>query len=454
MKTQSYGQNSRRAFLKELRKIVDNADVILHVLDARDPAGTRSTAIEEMILSNAGKKLVYVLNKADLVPRQVLSGWLQYLRQYHPAVPFKCNTQSQKGNLGRTSGKIGKLDDNALLSHQAIGVEELLGLMKNYCRNNGGQAKASISVGVVGMPNVGKSSLINSLTRTRAVNVSSTPGHTKIMQEVILDKNIRLLDSPGVVFADADQGSTVLRNCVNVEEMEDVVSPVEEILNRCPATYLMQLYGIPKFSPQDTIGFLALVARSTGKLKKGGIPHTDAAARGILHDWNNGKIKYYCKPPDMKAKSSASRIAEEQASGDTMILSSYSDGLDLDNMQDSDIQVLDALHAVDNVAFIPMETRQFVGGEGGVGDSDMEGEEESAPAPSIRASRSRSSSKTSISTTTRSSKASMSEDSAMTSGRQVQKKDKKKNAKEERRSKRGVLSEPAEDYDFDRDFQY
>jgi nuclear GTP-binding protein len=453
MKTQSYGQNSRRAFLSELRKIVDSADVILHVLDARDPAGTRSTAIEEMVLSHSGKKLVYVLNKADLVPRQVLSGWLQYLRQYHPAVPFKCNTQSQKGNLGRTSGKIGKLDDNALLSHQAIGVEELLGLMKNYCRNDGGQTKASISVGIVGMPNVGKSSLINSLTRTRAVNVSSTPGHTKLMQEVILDKNIRLLDSPGVVFADADQGSTVLRNCVNVEEMEDVVTPIEEILNRCPAAYLMQLYAIPKFSAQDTMGFLALVARSTGKLKKGGIPHTDAAARGILHDWNNGKIKYYCKPPDMKAKSSASRIAEEQARGDTMILSSYSDGLDLDNMQDGDIQVLDALHAVDNVAFIPMETRQFVGGEGAA--DDMEGDdEESAPVASSRASRSRSrtSSKSTISTSTRASKAS--EDSAAVSGRLVQKKDKKKNAKEERRSKRGVVAEPAEDYDFDRDFQY
>ncbi|CAE7601130.1 NSN1, partial [Symbiodinium microadriaticum] len=349
MKSQSYGQNSRRAFLKELRKIVDSSDVILHVLDARDPAGTRSTAIEEMVMSQAGKKLVYVVNKADLVPRNVLSGWLSYLRQYHPAVPFKCNTQNQKGNLGRTSGKVGKVDEGALLSHQAIGVEELLGLMKNYCRNNGAQSKTSISVGIVGMPNVGKSSLINSLTRTRAVNVSSTPGFTKLVQEVVLDKNIRLLDSPGVVFADG--------------EMEDVITPVTEILNRCPPAYLMQLYAIPKFNVQDTMSFLALVARSTGKLKKGGIPHVEAAARGVLHDWNNGKIKYYCKPPDMSSRSSAAQIAAETARGDTMILSSYSEGLDLDSMEEADIQVLDALHAVDDIAFVPMESREFVAGE-------------------------------------------------------------------------------------------
>ena len=100
------GQNSRRAYLSELRKVVDGADVILHVLDARDPIGTRSLAIEEMVLSTSDKKLVFVVNKSDLVPREVLSGWLAFLRKSCPAVPFKCNTQSQKENLGRATGKV------------------------------------------------------------------------------------------------------------------------------------------------------------------------------------------------------------------------------------------------------------------------------------------------------------------------------------------------------------
>jgi len=75
------GQNSRRAYLGELRKVIENADIILHVLDARDPLGTRSSSIEEMTLSNYRKKLVYVLNKADLVPRDVLAGWLEIFQE-------------------------------------------------------------------------------------------------------------------------------------------------------------------------------------------------------------------------------------------------------------------------------------------------------------------------------------------------------------------------------------
>jgi nuclear GTP-binding protein len=365
----SLGQNSRRSFLGELRKIVENADVLLHVLDARDPIGTKSTAIEEMILSHHGKKLVFVLNKADLVPRNILMGWLTYLRQSHPTIPFKCNTQNQKGNLGRAAGKVGAMSGSSgMQSNQTIGADELLGLLKNYCRTDV-KSKSVIAVGVVGFPNVGKSSLINSLMRSRAVNVSSTPGFTKVMQEVILDKNIRLLDSPGVVFADGDASSTVLRNCINVEEMEDVITPIEIILQRCPAPYLMELYGVSKFNAEDPLSFLALVARSTGKLKKGGIPNVEATAKTILHDWNNGKIKYYCNVPELDTKSKTRSVAK--------VVPGFSKQLDIDNMADADIRVLEALDTNDDVAYIPMESAGAA--EGGLeeeGGMDCEEEEE------------------------------------------------------------------------------
>lgn len=336
MKTAGAGQNSRRAYLRELRKVVEGSDVILQVLDARDPLGTRSTAVEEMVLSKSSKKLVYVLNKADLVPRDVLTDWLAFLRKSHPAVPFKCNTQTQKGNLGRATGKVTKQQEGALQTNSAVGAEELLGLLKNYSRI--GDTKSVIAVGIVGFPNVGKSSLINSLMRTRAVGVSSMPGFTKVAQEVILDKNIRLMDSPGIVFADGDSAATALRNCVNVEEMEDVLTPLQAILERCPQGYLMQLYSIPKFKPMDCMGFLALVARVTGKLKKGGIPNTDAAARTVLHDWNNGKIRYYCKAPKRTNNG-------DGMEGDSKVLTSFSEGMDISALEEGDIRVLNAIEA-------------------------------------------------------------------------------------------------------------
>ena len=66
------------------------------------------------------------------------------------------------------------------------------------------KSKSIISVGIIGYPNVGKSSILNSLKRFRAVSVSPRPGHTTSLTEVVLDKNIRLIDSPGVVFDDSD----------------------------------------------------------------------------------------------------------------------------------------------------------------------------------------------------------------------------------------------------------
>ena len=338
VKSNNLGQNSRRAYLKELRKVVENADVVLHVLDARDPLGTRSSAIIDMIEGAVNKRLVFVLNKADLVPRDVLVEWLQYLRKFYPTLPFKCNTQIQKGNLGSMSGKIGKQQESALNTNQAVGAEELIGLLKNYARV--GETKTIISVGCVGFPNVGKSSLINSLLRTRAVGVSSTPGFTKQIQEVVLDKTIRLIDSPGIVFADGDSAATTLRNCVHVEALVDVISPVQAILELCPATYLMQLYGIPAFADGDATSFLSSIARTTGKLKKGGVPNVTEAAKTVLHDWNEGKIKYYVRPPK-SSDDPASRAGAREA----VLLSGYSKEFDIAELPEEDLRVLNQIEA-------------------------------------------------------------------------------------------------------------
>lgn len=168
--------------------------------------------------------------------------------------------------------------------------------MKNYARNK--NLKTSLTVGVIGLPNVGKSSLINSLKRAKVAQVGNTPGVTRGIQEVHLDKQITLLDSPGVVFAEpsADgEAAAALRNCVKIEQLEDPILPVTEITKRCPAKQLMLLYNLPKFDgPMDLLQKLAV---SRGKLKRGGTVDVQAAARILLQDWTSGKIPYYTVPP-------------------------------------------------------------------------------------------------------------------------------------------------------------
>ncbi|KAJ4898386.1 Guanine nucleotide-binding protein-like NSN1 [Raphanus sativus] len=304
--------NSERAFYKELVKVIELSDVILEVLDARDPLGTRCTDMERMVMqAGPNKHLVLLLNKIDLVPREAAEKWLKYLREEFPAVAFKCSTQEQRSNLGWKSSKASK-PSNILQTSDCLGADTLIKLLKNYSRSH--ELKKSITVGIIGLPNVGKSSLINSLKRAHVVNVGATPGLTRSLQEVHLDKNVKLLDCPGVVMlkSSANDASIALRNCKRIEKLEDPVSPVKEILKLCTPQMLVTLYKIPSFEAVDD--FLYKVATVRGKLKKGGLVDTEAAARIVLHDWNEGKIPFYTMPPKRdQGEHAESKIVTELA---------------------------------------------------------------------------------------------------------------------------------------------
>eukprot|EP00817_Percolomonadidae_sp_ATCC50343_P005936 CAMPEP_0117427928 /NCGR_PEP_ID=MMETSP0758-20121206/7719_1 /TAXON_ID=63605 /ORGANISM="Percolomonas cosmopolitus, Strain AE-1 (ATCC 50343)" /LENGTH=343 /DNA_ID=CAMNT_0005213941 /DNA_START=255 /DNA_END=1282 /DNA_ORIENTATION=+ len=280
IKQQSLSNASKSAYYKEFRKVVEQADVILEVLDARDPEGCRARNIEQHIQStNPDKRIVLVVNKIDLVPREVVEKWLAFLKEEFPAVAFRsATTGNHKQNM-------------------VIGHADLLNVLKNYCRSE--DISKKITVGIIGYPNVGKSSVINSLKRSKVANVGAKPGLTTNKQEIKLDSDITLLDCPGIIFNDNDQEITnavILRNSVRVEQLDDCVAPVAAILDRINPERLCAKYNLPAHI-RGVNNFLEALANQRGRLKPHGKPDYQAAARIVLQDWNQGKIPFFTLPP-------------------------------------------------------------------------------------------------------------------------------------------------------------
>eukprot|EP01041_Mallomonas_annulata_P000334 gene333-601_t len=257
----------------ELYKVLDSSDVVLEIVDARNVPGTRCAHIERHIKKNAShKQLVIIINKCDLVPSWVTRKWVKILSKEHPTLAFHASITN------------------------SFGKGALINLLRQFSKLHAD--KRQISVGVVGYPNTGKSSVINTLMATKCCKTAPIPGETKIWQYIALMKRIFLIDCPGVVYdVGDDETETVLKGVVRAERLQTPTDFIEPIMNRVKAQYLENRYGVSGWT--DPVHFMTLIANKTGKLLKGGEPDLMHVAVKVINDWQRGKLPYFVPPPQL-----------------------------------------------------------------------------------------------------------------------------------------------------------
>ena len=229
--------------LNRVLRAINQCDVIVEVLDARFPRKSDRLA---RIIRRKGKKHIYVLNKTDLVGRKEFEKWAEEMG----AIPFSAKTRRGKRVLLK---KLESLGD--------------------------------VHVGIVGKPNVGKSSIINVLKGRKSAATSSTPGYTKGEQWIRITPGVMLIDSPGVITWEEEEDELILQDSLDVDKAEDPVSTALKLFERNPE--VLSELGISSAGEEALKEF----ALRTGKLKKGGEPNTTEAARMIVRRWQRGNIK-------------------------------------------------------------------------------------------------------------------------------------------------------------------
>ncbi|XP_040263840.1 guanine nucleotide-binding protein-like 3 [Bufo bufo] len=279
-------KNLTKSLCREVNKVIEAADVILEVLDARDPLGSRCVQAEQAVLQSPNKKLLLVLNKIDLVPREIVEKWLQFLSNQLPTIAFKCSTQVQEKSLKENPECI--QGTTGTVCHRAV---SLLKVLHSLCPPQ----SEPIKVGLIGFANAGKSSLINTLKQYKACNVGTSKGTTRIMQEVKIDNRIRIIDSPSLVVS--PENSPVILCVRSAFQNDDVdhVGNLTKILKHCDKKQVMLRYNIADY--RSPLEFLDLFAHKRGLLKKKGLADLEAAAKIFLGDWIGSKLPYYTRPP-------------------------------------------------------------------------------------------------------------------------------------------------------------
>jgi len=242
-------------FWRHVNIVIRTADILIEVLDARNIYESRNIEIERKVKKHK-KKILYVINKCDLVAdKSELERWKLKLK---PSVFI-----SSRDHLGTTI------------------------LKKKILEMSRGK---EVTVGVLGYPNVGKSSLINALSGRGSAKTSSESGYTKGIQNIRVDSKILVIDSPGVLpFKEKADFKHSKIGAISYAKLKDPESVALEFIEE-NEDLVVEYYGLEVEETDDSEEILEKLAFRLNRLQKGGKADLEAASRSLLKDWQTGKM--------------------------------------------------------------------------------------------------------------------------------------------------------------------
>ncbi len=320
---------------RQLWRVVERADVVVQIVDARNPLMYYCEDLVRWVTEEMGRAHTLVLNKADLLSKDMISRWEKYFGDIGVDVVF---FSAFKASVGEDTE-----------DERVIGAQQLIDRLAKSPRTAPvARPDQRLVVGMCGYPNVGKSSTINVLLEhvaaqiaeaeereevmsetennvegakvaTKRVAVSATPGRTKHFQTLVLTEEIMLCDCPGLVFPNfsASKAELICAGVLSIDQMRtETHLPIELIASRIPAAIFEGVYGI-RFEAEDESllndgavrkrlreGYVdAMLLLDTHAAARGfmtaghGLPDRSRSARVILRDYVSGRVRFAHPPP-------------------------------------------------------------------------------------------------------------------------------------------------------------
>ena len=260
---------------KQIEEDLKLVNVVVEILDARIPSSSRNPDIKEL---TKNKKKILLLNKSDLASETETEKWIQYWQKQNKiALQINSNTGEGIATVLKTIKDICS-DDLAIQAQK-------------------GRIKKNIRVMVIGIPNVGKSSFINRITRKSSAEVGNKPGVTKQKKWIRIDEQIELLDTPGVLWPKLEDKSAL--HLAYTGTIKDEILDKQEVaysllteLFQNYKTNLIERYKLKEDEMKDItiLELMQIIGKKRGALVTGGIIDEEKVANIILDDFRMGKL--------------------------------------------------------------------------------------------------------------------------------------------------------------------